>query len=311
MRLKKKSQLEIISFATLEIILAIVVVLAFFWTANSIKDKTVFHRQFLTRDTALTVNTIYSSPNDIYYWYEPSSVSSIKFSKFDYELKDGVVNVVDNNLKNRYPYLKTLTIESKNDYISKPSKINLYKTNNIFYFTDSINPDYYSYSPNLSDISKDIFNDISFISSIDINPVTKEKYLEGESFFLYERLHPSSINTKIKGKDVYSIFNILLSETNDMIFAVSTYNNSKEDIKENIKIYFSAEDIKDKNDLRKVCEKISDYINIKDYKIPLIPIESKKDIILILTSQDFLEKNPDKIPLAISSFLEEIKEGEY
>ena len=83
-------------FNTIELIIVVMAGIILLQTINSEADSTTYKKIYLSRDNALLMNTVYSSPGDIKYYYpEETGRFDFNFKKNeievyeDYELKEG------------------------------------------------------------------------------------------------------------------------------------------------------------------------------------------------------------------------------
>ncbi len=67
-------------------------------------SETTYEKNFIARDMALLIDTIYASPGDVEYVYDLSAFYS-KGMSFDLKIKDRHVTVYDSGYKNPYTYV--------------------------------------------------------------------------------------------------------------------------------------------------------------------------------------------------------------
>ena len=60
-------------FNIFEVVLAFIVILSLFYFINDVVKQTIFEKNYLARDLAILVNTIYSAPGDVNYDYKENS----------------------------------------------------------------------------------------------------------------------------------------------------------------------------------------------------------------------------------------------
>lgn len=97
----KKATDYLVWFIILEIILVSIISTGLMYYLISVKEDTLFERNYLARDVALLSTTIESSPQDIEYVYHPE-----KPLQFSFRWHDNKVFVSDENgLETGFPYL--------------------------------------------------------------------------------------------------------------------------------------------------------------------------------------------------------------
>ena len=90
-------------FVIIESLLILTVFIAFFQFIRSVEEGTSFEKIALSRDLALTVNTVQYIPYDLEYKYFSKKID---ISKFNYKFEDNFVQILDPGkpLIVSYPY---------------------------------------------------------------------------------------------------------------------------------------------------------------------------------------------------------------
>jgi len=126
-------------FNVFELTLAAIIAIALFSFVSDVAEQTIFKKNYLVRDLALVVNTLYASPGDVIYNYDEDITEfKLKFS----ENKITVTRkAVDEDLTNIfYPFAenknipfiyKTIIFEEEND------KIGFFKSNQLLEIVDA------------------------------------------------------------------------------------------------------------------------------------------------------------------------------
>ncbi|MAE42770.1 hypothetical protein CMO93_03290 [Candidatus Woesearchaeota archaeon] len=118
-------------FVIIESVLVLVVIIAMLQWVSSIAKDEDFEKLILSRDIALTMNTLQNIPGDIYYNY---SATNIELQKFNYKFKDNLISILDPGkpLKISYPFSRNLLISSNIPItIEKKDSIEFEINNNI------------------------------------------------------------------------------------------------------------------------------------------------------------------------------------
>ena len=111
-------------FTILESVLVIVVIIAMLQWVNSIAKDESFEKMALSRDLALTINTIQYSDGDLEYWYYNQNID---MAKFNYRFEDNSVQILDPEkpLVTSYPFSMNKFIPgSIPTTLTKPKSIN-------------------------------------------------------------------------------------------------------------------------------------------------------------------------------------------
>lgn len=82
---KKAAITNQLIFILIQVSMAIVIFWSLVTWEKSVADNTIYEKIYLSKDVALVLNTIYSSPGDIYYVY---SNENSELSIFNFEFKD-------------------------------------------------------------------------------------------------------------------------------------------------------------------------------------------------------------------------------
>jgi len=287
MRLCKKANVEGVYWVIISVLLASAALMTFGWHVNSVVTNSLPQKQFLARDVSLLTNVIYSAPGNIHYTYEPFPIMQTQLSDFNYKYLDGKFMVVEKNLEIRYPFGEDRLVKSTFSNLQKPTKLELTKMGGSFRFGKDLPDSYYSYN-----IKKpvDLSSDILLVSSLEFNPATGERYLSGDSFLQYSSGVNSKNNFKLSNVSVRVAFNLLSAESNDIIIGLVSSDS--------FKIYFSGEQAKYYASL------ISNSIYQSEKKfVPLVPVESTKQIILITVDKEFLSSKGESLKYSISEVL--------
>lgn len=130
----KKGQVESeLFFIIIEIILVLGIAITFFSFVNSIAKNTMIEKNYFSRDLALLIDVIYSSPGDIYYNYfhEEDDV----MNKFNFLFDEQKVEVSEAEIEQKplpvsYPYADSLIFGKKVEKIEEPRIIEIIKIEN-------------------------------------------------------------------------------------------------------------------------------------------------------------------------------------
>jgi len=298
-RLKKKSQISIY-WVLIEVVIAVMIVSAYAWYVDSVRTNTLPQKKFLARDIALVSNAIYSAPGSLYYWYEPPQIQAILLQKFDYTLKDQKAIIKEKSLETRYPYGEGSFLNNVISLLQKPLKIEFENSNNAFLFQKKIVPKYFNKKYQETETKTD---NIILVSGILKNPRTGQEYIEGESYtsqlsFSIQNTK-SKLNLQLDKADIKTAFSILEQEQSDIIIGISEDKESKQEIK----IYIGSENIKQN---RKLASLIANKLSKLKRPIPIIPVESSKNILLIKIGEIPLKEQSSEIGEAISFALKEL-----
>ena len=108
----KKGISDEIFFNVFEIILAIIVIVSLLNFINDVSEQTIFEKDYLARDMALLINTLYTAPGDVSYTYNENAPKS----KFIYEFSPNKVEVYgkEEALQQNHPFY----MFAENKYIS-------------------------------------------------------------------------------------------------------------------------------------------------------------------------------------------------
>ncbi len=93
-------------FIIFDLILAGVVFTSLLFFINGIKDNSIFERNYIARDTALLLNTLYAAPGDVSYLYKEPLQGQGK-SNLLLEFSQGKATLTDINKKGQpiwYPF---------------------------------------------------------------------------------------------------------------------------------------------------------------------------------------------------------------
>lgn len=99
-RIGKKSQHELM-FIIFQLMMIATIFASLMFYVGTLKEQTLFKKLALSRDLALTVNTLYSAPGNIEYTYY---AADLNISKFDYRFNEQLVNVLEQGRPTSYPY---------------------------------------------------------------------------------------------------------------------------------------------------------------------------------------------------------------
>lgn len=94
---QKRGESVLVLFRITEIVLLVIAVLCLVMIILKL-NETTYEKNFIARDLALLINTIYASPGDIEYIYY------VKGQGFDLEIKEGYVRVFDSGFKGGQSY---------------------------------------------------------------------------------------------------------------------------------------------------------------------------------------------------------------
>ena len=122
-----------IFFNVFELVLAFIVVLALFTFVNDVAKQTIFEKNYLSRDLAILVNTVYAAPGDLEYTYNENAGKSIfifdfkpdKIEIYGQEEKESSVHVYYPFAENKNIPFRYKTLNSDKERV----KIEFFKTN--------------------------------------------------------------------------------------------------------------------------------------------------------------------------------------
>jgi hypothetical protein len=120
---KKRGVIEL--WVLIELLVWFLAVMLFMFKINDIKNDTLFEKQFLARDIALTTETISNLPGDTLYTYQTNA----DLSKHEYVLS-GTVKVFKSgeSLEVTYPYYYDSHLSTNMNPLKSPKKIMFRKT---------------------------------------------------------------------------------------------------------------------------------------------------------------------------------------
>src|SRR4030042_860594 len=99
---QKRGAAVITLFQMAELVMLGIAILCFLLIGARLAETT-YEKNFLARDMALLIDTLYASPGDVEYVYDLSAIKS-ELNKFDFEIKDGYVTVYDSGFKKPQAY---------------------------------------------------------------------------------------------------------------------------------------------------------------------------------------------------------------
>ncbi len=113
-----------------EYLIAFAIIGALFKFVHSVAENTLYEKVYLSRDTALTLNSVYVFDGKLEYAYDPGEVDISKFS-FDFrnskaEIKEAGVN---NDVSVYYPYGANTDVIMPRTGATNPKQIRFEKTN--------------------------------------------------------------------------------------------------------------------------------------------------------------------------------------
>lgn len=94
---QKRGAAVLVMFQAAELVLLGIAILCLVLIMFKLSE-TSYEKNFMARDLALLIDTIYASPGELEYTYD------MKGYKFDLEIKDGHVNVYDSGFKSPQSY---------------------------------------------------------------------------------------------------------------------------------------------------------------------------------------------------------------
>lgn len=94
---QKRGAAVLVMFQAAELVLLGIAILCLVLIMFKLSE-TSYEKNFMARDLALLIDTIYASPGELEYTYD------MKGYKFDLEIKDGYVNVYDSGFKSPQSY---------------------------------------------------------------------------------------------------------------------------------------------------------------------------------------------------------------
>jgi hypothetical protein len=115
---KKRGVIEL--WMLIELLIWFLAVMMFMYKINDIKNDTLFEKQFLARDIALTTETISSLPGDVYYEY----VTNADLSRYEYVFSGSVkIFRTGESLEVTYPYYYDTHLSANLNTMKNPKKI--------------------------------------------------------------------------------------------------------------------------------------------------------------------------------------------
>lgn len=112
-------------FVMFEVVFAAIIVLGMLLFVKGITESTDLEKEYLARDIALLLGTVYASPGDLSYTYY------IPKNKLDIEISEGKVIVSDSGLRPAsYNYAEDSEIKNPKFNMQKPKEITFIKTRN-------------------------------------------------------------------------------------------------------------------------------------------------------------------------------------
>ncbi len=109
-------------FVMFELILVAIIVLGMVLLAKGVAEGKELEKQYLARDIALVMTTIYAAPGDISYTYY------LEKKEFDIKISQGQVTISEDGLKPlSYPYAEDTMMQNPDFSAKKPSKITITK----------------------------------------------------------------------------------------------------------------------------------------------------------------------------------------
>ncbi|MBW2981374.1 hypothetical protein KY343_00710 [Candidatus Woesearchaeota archaeon] len=127
-KIGKKSQHEIM-FIVFQLMMIAAIFASLMFYVGSLKNQTLFKKLALSRDLALVTNILYAAPGNIDYTY---STTNLNFSEFEYNLKDQLVQVIEEGRETVYPYGDDLLFETVFRKISGSNTIQFQNTGYLF-----------------------------------------------------------------------------------------------------------------------------------------------------------------------------------
>ena len=129
-RAKRGEVSQELLYLVFEYLIAFFIVGALFKFVYSVSQNTLYEKIYLSRDTALTLNSIYVFDGTLHYTYDSSSADISKFS-FDFrnskaEIKEAGVN---NDVSVYYPYGANTDVIMSRTGATNPKQISFVKTN--------------------------------------------------------------------------------------------------------------------------------------------------------------------------------------
>ena len=129
--MNKKGMEERLYFWVFYFVVLIIILLGLFNYINNLSDETTFNQDYLVRDVALILNSVYASPGDIEVRY------SVPENNFIFIIENGLVTIREEGdvlNKRSYPYQEDNYVESNLDDVLKlksPKMILFSKKKNI------------------------------------------------------------------------------------------------------------------------------------------------------------------------------------
>ena len=127
--LNKRATSYVVWFVILEIILISMISWGLTTYLISVKENTIFEKNYLSRDIALTTTAINFAPHDLKYVY---SIKDKELAKFDFEWRDNSVKVSEkeSKLKTGFRYMSDISMEQKGKSVTESDKIIFSKKGN-------------------------------------------------------------------------------------------------------------------------------------------------------------------------------------
>ena len=114
-----------IFFNAFELVLAVIIAIALFLFISDIAEQTIFEKNYLVRDLALVINTLYAAPEEIVYNYEEDTSKFILdftenkvtvFRKEEEKTNTNIFYLFAENKNTPFRY-KTISIDEKDNKI--------------------------------------------------------------------------------------------------------------------------------------------------------------------------------------------------
>jgi hypothetical protein len=272
----------------IEAVLISFVIILFFQYIQSVKDNTMFEKQFLSRDIALMIDTINSVPGVVIYNYEDDG----KIKQFEYTFVDNKVqiNKKDEQLEIKYHYYYNSQINNDYQNLLTPEKIMFAKTLS----STKVNSEL-SYVGSIESCSRVITKDE--IHKIMVDYSDEELAFEFANHILNTKIGNLITSTRNKNPTIIDDRLLLINKDTPLVLSIKIGSDTDQ-TKNSIKIYYSQNN-------KEKSEKLACMINNN-----LKKNFSAMAIIQLPSNEKIINKNVDGIGILLEIGNDKIKDNE-
>ncbi|MBI4439378.1 hypothetical protein HY638_00230 [Candidatus Woesearchaeota archaeon] len=115
----------------MDLIMGALVLLVGLAYVNTIIDNSFYDKIYLSRDLAITINTIYTAPGNVDYTYFKDNID---LSKYTFTLKQGQIGVVggkEGELALYYPFGYSTLVPVEDSLVKNPYKLEIEKSDKV------------------------------------------------------------------------------------------------------------------------------------------------------------------------------------